>query len=103
MNIKDKINAKNKALKSAIERYNVYERFVSNYKKSKSVEEYITYISNLSSGMSDDTRDRFNSMIRSHELGNDEPILSHMYERLLAADEYKRKVADELKSLLREL
>ena len=101
--MKDKIASKNKSLKSAIERYNTYKRFVDNYKRTKSLEEYITHLSLTTANLSAESHERFESMIRSHELGNDEPILSHMYERLLAADEYKRKVADELKSLLREL
>lgn len=101
--MKDKIANKNKALKSAIERYSKYKRFVDNYNYSKSVDEYITYLSLSMANSSDEAKNKFDSMVRSHKLGNDEPIVSHMYERLLAADEYQRKVADELKSLLKEL
>lgn len=100
---KDALTRKNRCLKLAIERYNTYKRFVDVYKSTKSLEEYAAHVKEAASSMSEGLVEYYESMVRSYENGNYEPLLSHLYDRLLAADEHRAKVAAELKSLLREL
>lgn len=99
---KDALTRKNKSLKSAIERYNTYKRYVDLYKSTKSLDEYASYVKDAASSMSEGLVEYYESMVRSYESGNYEPLLSHLYDRLLAADEHRAKVATELKTLLRE-
>lgn len=98
--MEDKISKKSKALKLAIERYNMYKRFADSYKETKSLEEYIDHIKQTNSSIK--LAESYEPLFRSYEYGNVEPLLSHLFERLLAADEYKTKLAKELKTLLRE-
>lgn len=100
--MKDKLSKKHDSLKSAIERYNKYAQFVESYTKNKKLDNYIEYIKSISHTFSEDMLTHYESMFRSYDLGNVEPLLSNLYDRLLAADEYKNKVANELKALLRE-
>jgi len=98
----DALTRKNKSLKSAIERYKTYKNFVEVYKFTKSLDSYAEYIRGEISSVKEGIADYYKSMISSYENGNSEPLLAHLYDRLLAADEHKRKVSDELKLLLKE-
>ncbi len=100
--MKDKISKKHDSLKLAIERYNMYAKFVEAYTKTKTLDDYISHIKSVSSTYSEDMMAHYESMFRSYDLGNVEPLLSNLYDRLLAADEYKNKLANELKTLLKE-
>ena len=100
--MKDKLAKKHDSLKLAIERYNMYSGFVEAYTKTKTLDAYIEHIKSTSSNFSEDMMAHYESMFRSYDLGNIEPLLSNLYDRLLAADEYKNKLANELKTLLRE-
>jgi hypothetical protein len=103
MNNKDALDKKRKSLKSAIERYNEYRHFVDVYKSTKSLDEYIEHINKSSQTYSESLIEHYKKMIRIYNDGNSEPLLSSLYDRLLAADEYKQKITEELKVLLREL
>lgn len=97
------LTRKNKSLKLAIERYNAYKKFVDLYKSTKSLNAYAAYIRATETNMNEGLVQYYESLIRSYESGNFEPLLSHLYDRLLAADEHKTKVSNELKMLLKEL
>ena len=101
--MKDKLIKKNKSLKLAIERYDMYKNFVQLYKKTKSLDEYVTHVRSAYTGLSEETTQKYEFMIYWYNHGNPEPLLSNLYGKLLAADEYKTKTANELKSLLKEL
>ena len=103
MNQKEALNKKRKSLKLAIERYNEYKRFVDVYKTNKSLDEYIEHIRRVSTTLSESLIEHYERMICTYKEGNSGPLLSNLYDRLLAADEYKQKITEELKSLLREL
>ena len=103
MNKKEALNKKRKSLKLAIERYNEYKRFVDMYKTNKSLDEYIEHIRRVSTTFSESLIEHYERMICTYKEGNSDPLLSNLYDRLLAADEYKQKITEELKSLLREL
>lgn len=100
--MKDKLIKKNKSLKLAIEHYNLFQSFINTYKKTKSLDDYVEHLKSTSGGLSEDTVDRYKSMIYRYEHGNAEPLLSNLYNRLLAVDEYKNKLANEIKLLLKE-
>lgn len=103
MNNKEALNKKRKSLKLAIERYNEYKRFVDVYKTNKSLDEYVEHIRRISTTLSESLIEHYERMICTYKEGNSGPLLSNLYDRLLAADEYKQKITEELKSLLREL
>ena len=103
MNQKEALNKKRKSLKLAIERYNEYKRFVDVYKTNKSLDEYVEHIRRISTTLSEGLIEHYERMICTYKEGNNGPLLSNLYDRLLAADEYKQKITEELKSLLREL
>ena len=103
MNQKEALNKKRKSLKLAIERYNEYKRFVDVYKTNKSLDEYVEHIRRISTTLSESLIEHYERMICTYKEGNSDPLLSNLYDRLLAADEYKQKITEELKSLLREL
>lgn len=98
----DKLSKKSKSLKQAIERYNLYAGFVEQYTKTKTLDEYIDHVKSNANTLSEGMVEYYDKLIYSYKHGNSEPLLSNLYDRLLAADEYKKKVAEELKSLLRE-
>jgi predicted solute-binding protein len=98
-----KLDKKSKSLKLAIEKYNEYKSFVDVYNKTKSLDSYIEFINKTINTLSEDLSERYEKMIYIYNNGNKEPLLSNLYDRLLAADENKNKIADELKALLREL
>lgn len=99
---KQMLSKKSKSLKSAIERYNMYKRFVDTYNKNKSLDEYINHLSFVNVNASSDTLIYYEGLIKDYESGNHEPLLTNLYNKLLAADECKTKAAEELKSYLRE-
>lgn len=103
MNNKEALNKKRKSLKLAIERYNEYKRFVDVYKTNKSLDEYVEHVRRISTTLSESLVEHYERMICTYKEGNSGPLLSNLYDRLLAADEYKQKITEELKSLLREL
>ena len=103
MNNKEALNKKRKSLKLAIERYNEYKRCVDVYKTNKSLDEYVEHIRRISTTLSESLIEHYERMICTYKEGNSGPLLSNLYDRLLAADEYKQKITEELKSLLREL
>ena len=103
MNNKEALNKKRKSLKLAIERYNEYKRFVDVYRTNKSLDEYVEHIRRISTTLSESLIEHYERMICTYKEGNSGPLLSNLYDRLLAADEYKQKITEELKSLLREL
>ena len=103
MNNKEALNKKRKSLKLAIERYNEYKRFVDVYRTNKSLDEYVEHIRRVSTTLSESLIEHYERMICTYKEGNSGPLLSNLYDRLLAADEYKQKITEELKSLLREL
>lgn len=100
--MKDKLMKKSKSLKSAIERYNQLKLFIDHYNKTNSLDSYIEYLNLNSNDMSIATHEHYERMIFLYNSGNKEPLLSNLYDRLLAADEYKNKIAEELKVILRE-
>lgn len=98
----EKLTKKSNSLKQAIEKYNMYKRFVDTYKNTNSLDEYITHVRLTTANAGDSLIKHYESLINSYNRGNVEPLLSNLYERLLAADENKNKIADELKAMLRE-
>lgn len=99
---KEELTRKNKSLKQAIERYETYKRFVETYKTSKSLDEYAMHVKMITANASDTVIAHYDDIINMYKHGNSEPLLTSLYDKLLAADEYKAKVADEIKTLLRE-
>lgn len=98
--MKDELLKKNKSLKKAIEKYNMYKRFVDLYNRNKSLDEYINHIRLSNANAGDDVIMHYENMIRSHDNGNDEPLLTNLYNKLLAADDDKNKLSNELKTVL---
>lgn len=95
------IDKKKKSLESAISRYNEYKLYVDEYKTTKKLDLYVEHINSISADFSDGLLEYYENMIRLYKEGNDRQLLSNLYDRLLAADDYKNKVAEELKQLLR--
>ena len=102
MDNKEALNRKHKSLKLAIERYNEYKHFVDVYKSTRSLDEYVDHIHRIATTLSEGLLEHYEKMIGTYHEGNCEPLLANLYDRLLAADEYKLKITEELKSLLRE-
>jgi hypothetical protein len=100
--MKDKLIKKSKSLKSAIEKYNQLKLFVDHYNKTHSLDLYIEHLNQSSGNISIATNEHYERMIFLYNSGNKEPLLSYLYDRLLAADDYKNKLAEELKLVLRE-
>lgn len=98
--MKDALARKNKSVKAAIERYNTYARFVEAYTKTKSLDAYANHVRLSHNG---EYSEMYEHMLYCYDHGNSEPLLSNLYDRLLAADEYKKKVTEELRALLREI
>lgn len=98
---KQSLSKKSRTLKLAIERFNMYKRFVDTYNKSKSLDEYINHLSLVNVNASNDTLVYYEGLIKEYESGNHEPLLTNLYNKLLAADECKTKTAEDLKTYLR--
>lgn len=98
----DALFRKNKSLKQAIERYNMYRKYIDLYKATKLLDDYAEYIISTTKSMNKDLAQYYEAMIHSYRNGNSEPLLSNLYDRLLSADEYRNKVSEELKTLLKE-
>lgn len=100
--MKHEISRKSKSLKQAIERCNMYKRFVDMYNRTHMMDEYIRHLQMINTGASDTTLAYYDDLINAYKNGNNEPLLANLYEKLLSADELKRRLADELKDILRE-
>ena len=101
--MKSELSKKRDSLKSAIDRYNMYSSFVDVYKTSKKLDPFIEYIKSGYSNLSEDSIAHYDELFRLYNSGNVEPLLVNLYNRLLSADENKNKIANELKTILREL
>jgi DNA-binding SARP family transcriptional activator len=101
--MKEILAKKKKTLESAIDRFNEYKKFVDHYNSTKSLDMYVEFIGRASNTFSEGLSEHYDNLIRLYQNGNEKPLLSNLYDRLLAADEYKNKIADELTNLLREL
>lgn len=101
MHDKNALNCRIKQLKSAMDKYNFYNEFVNEYKEKKTLNLYILHINHILEGcISESMSDNYKSMIRSYNRGNVEPLLSNLYNKLLAADDAKTKAAEEVKKSL---
>lgn len=100
--MKDKLMKKSKSLKSAIDRYNKLKLLVDNYNSTRSLDDYIEFLMQSSSCANGTISEHHERMIYLYNNGNREPLLSDLYDKLLAADDYKNKLAEELKSILSE-
>ena len=94
------IESKKKSLKSAIERYDLFTSFINEYKQSNTLNRYIAYIKDKESSTSESMMQHYVDMIASYKIGNIEPLLLNLYDRLLFADENKTKAVEELKQSL---
>ena len=100
--MKDELTKKSKSLKAAIERFNTFNRFVEIYKSTRSLDEFVTFTRLTYSTLSEDSVNKHERMIYAYELGDSTALLTDLYDRLLSADDYKNKLADEIKNMLRE-
>lgn len=100
--MKDELLKKNEKLKRAIEKYHLYKQFIDEYNSTKSLDGYIEHIRNSMSSLSKGLVEYYEKLINLHNNGNSDQLLSHLYDRLLCADDDKNKIAEELKTLLRE-
>lgn len=98
----DALKKKSACLKSALARYNEYSQFANKYKESGSLDSYVIYIERVSTTFSESILEKYEKLIYQYRQGNKEPLLADLYEKLLAADEYKNKISSELKSMLCE-
>jgi hypothetical protein len=99
---KDKLSRKRDSLKSAIERYNLYDSFVKSYNTTNSLDAYVLYIKSLCENCSDSLAKKYESMIYAYNNGDNSAMLSHLFNKLLAADEDKNRIASEIKLILSE-
>ena len=99
---KDKLSKKRDSLKSAIERYNLYNSFVKSYNATNSLDAYILYIKSLCENCSDNLVKKYTDMIDTYNNGDNSTLLSHLFNKLLAADEDKNRIANEIKLMLSE-
>lgn len=101
--MKDIIERKSKSLKAAIDRYNTYKRFIDSYKKTKRLDDYITYIRLNMSSMSESVAKYYEKIISDSERGESAKLITNLFDKYLDAAEHKDKVSDELKSVLSEV
>lgn len=101
--MKDKLAKKNHDLKLAIERYNLYAELINKYKETGSLDDYVSHLKSTLNNLSESSSQYYDRIIYSYKCGNCEPLLSNLYDKLLAADESKRKVSEDLKLLLKEV
>ena len=99
---KDKLSKKRDSLKSAIERYNLYNSFVKSYNTTSSLDAYVLYIKSLCENCSDSLVKKYTDMIDAYNNGDNSTLLSHLFNKLLAADEDKNRIANEIKLMLSE-
>lgn len=98
--MKEELTKKSKSLKLAISRYNMFNEFVEQYTCTKSLKSYIEYIRSIQSTLSEDMSDYYDNIINIYYKGDQQQLLSNLYDKLLAADEHKKKIANEIKLLL---
>lgn len=100
--MEDKLSKKSKRLKIAIENYNKYKSFADSYSKTHSLDKYISYIKEDMANMTISLNEKYNKLIWHYNNGNHQPLLSNLYERILALDELKNNIANDIKVLLSE-
>lgn len=100
--MEDKLNRKSKRLKIAIENYNRYKSFADAYEKTHSLDDYISFIKEDTQNMTISLNEKYNKLIMQYNNGNHQPLLSNLYERILALDELRRNIASDVKTLLSE-
>lgn len=100
--MEDKLSKKSKRLKIAIENYNKYKSFADSYAITHSLDEYISYIKEDTSNMTISLNEKYSRLIWHYNNGNHQPLLSNLYERILALDELKNNIASDIKILLSE-
>lgn len=100
--MKDILEKKSKKLKSIIDEYNTYSHFADIYKKTGSLYEYIDFIKDSSHSMTISLNERYTRLIMIYNTGNHQPLLSNLYERILALDEQRKCISDDIRNLLRK-
>lgn len=100
--MEDKLSKKSKRLKIAIENYNKYKSFADSYSKTNSLDEYISYIKEDMQNMTMSLNEKYSKLILHYNNGNHQPLLSNLYERILALDELKNSIANDVKTILSE-
>ena len=100
--MEDKLSKKSKRLKIAIENYNKYKSFADTYAKTHSLDDYIEFIREDSKNMTVSLYEKYVKLIMHYKNGNHQPLLSNLYERILALDELRSSIARDVKSLLSE-
>lgn len=102
MIMEDRLSKKSKRLKIAIENYNKYKSFADDYSKTHSLDKYISHIMEDSHNMTTGLSEKYMRLIMSYNNGNYQPLLSNLYERILALDELRKSIASDIKTLLSE-
>ena len=102
MTMEDRLSKKSKRLKIAIENYNKYKSFADDYSKNHSLDKYISHIMEDSHSMTTGLSEKYMRLIMSYNNGNYQPLLSNLYERILALDELRKSIASDIKTLLSE-
>lgn len=100
--MEDKLSKKIKRLKIAIENYNKYKSFADSYAKTHSLDDYISFIKEDTPNMAISLNEKYNKLIWHYNNGNHQPLLSNLYERILALDELRKSIASDVKILLSE-
>jgi hypothetical protein len=100
--MEDKLSKKSKRLKTAIENYNKYKSFADSYAKTHSLDDYISFIKEDTTNMTTSLNEKYNKLILHYNNGNHQPLLSNLYERILALDEIQKRIASDIKTLLSE-
>lgn len=100
--MEDKLSKKSKRLKIAIENYNKYKSFADSYAKTHSLDDYISFIKEDTPNMAISLNEKYNKLIWHYNNGNHQPLLSNLYERILALDELRKNIASDVKILLSE-
>lgn len=100
--MEDKLSKKSKRLKIAIDNYNMYKGFADTYAKTHSLEDYIKFIREDTQNMTISLNEKYAKLILHYNNGNHQPLLSNLYERILALDELRNSIANDIKVLLSE-
>ena len=67
-----------------------------------SLDKYISHIREDSHNMTAGLSEKYMRLIMSYNNGNYQPLLSNLYERILALDELRKSIASDIKTLLSE-
>lgn len=100
--MEDKLSKKSKRLKIATENYNKYKSFADSYAKTHSLDDYISFIKEDTHNMTISLNEKYNKLIWHYNNGNHQPLLSNLYERILALYELRKSIASDIKILLSE-